>query len=49
MEIDIAELRRRGYEEENILLMLRTEFERNFVDEGPDFNEDPQGWLDAHA
>lgn len=49
MGIDIDELRRRGYKEESILLMLRTEFERNFVDEGPDFDEDPRGWLDAHA
>lgn len=49
MEIDVAELRRKGYEEESIRLMLRMEFERNFIDESPDFDEDPQGWLDAHV
>ena len=49
MGIDVAELRRRGYEEESIRLMLRMEFERNFIDESPDFDEDPQGWLDAHV
>ena len=49
MKIAVAELRRRGYEEESISQMLRMEFERDFIDEGPDFDEDPQGWLDANV
>lgn len=49
MVIDIKELRKRGYEEESIRLMLLMEFEEKYLPESPDFEEDPQGWLDANV
>ena len=48
MDIDIKELRKRGYEEESIRLMIRMELEKCFND-APDFDEDPLGWLDANC
>lgn len=48
MSIDIEELRKRGYEEESIRFMLQQEFEENYI-EDIDFDEDPQGWLDANC
>ena len=44
--IDVKELRKRGYEDESILLKLRQEFENNFVPEEPDYEEDPMGWVE---
>ena len=48
MSIDIEELRKRGYEEESIRFMLQQVFEENYI-EDIDFDEDPQGWLDANC
>lgn len=48
-KIDIQELRRRGYEEDSIKLMLLREIEEEMFCESPDFDEDPQGWLDRHC
>ena len=48
MSIDIEELYRRGYETENIMLMIKQEFEENYV-EDIDFDEDPLGWLEANC
>ena len=48
MSIDIEELRKRGYEEESIRFMIQQEFEENYM-EDIDFDEDPQGWLDANC
>lgn len=48
MSIDIKDLRKRGYEEASITLMLRQEYEDNYV-EDIDFDEDPQGWLDENC
>ncbi len=47
--IDIDELRKRGYEEDSILLMLRQEFMDNYDPGPPDYDEDPQGWLDYYV
>lgn len=48
MSIDIEELLKRGYETESIFLMLKQEYEENYT-EDIDFDEDPQGWLDANC
>ena len=48
MSIDIEELYRRGYETESIMLMIKQEFEDNYV-EDIDFDEDPLGWLEANC
>lgn len=47
--LDVDELRKRGYEEDSIRLMLRQEFMDKFVPEPPDYDEDPLGWLEYYA
>lgn len=46
--VNIQELRKRGYEEESIKLMIREELYEILNNDCPDFDEDPQGWLDAN-
>jgi len=48
MDIDIKELRKRGYEEDSIRMMLYMKI-CNLFEGAPDYEEDPQGWLDAHC
>ncbi len=47
--IDINERRKRGYGDESIALMLREEFEKNFIPEPHDYDEDPSGWVDYYS